>query len=182
MASIIKQLPSDVVDKIAAGEVRPASVVKELLENSIDAGAREINISVIDAGREYICITDDGCGIPYDEMELALQRHATSKLPENNLDNIRLLGFRGEALPSIASVSKLNLISRTSISDQAWKLSIIGGNKEGFSPAAHNIGTTIEVKNLVTLWPQNKKLPSKHSTKTHVLLEHSICLNWMNSR
>jgi len=168
----IRLLPDKTVNQIAAGEVveRPASVVKELLENSIDAGAREINISVIDAGREYICVTDDGCGIPYDEMELALQRHATSKLPENNLDNIRLLGFRGEALPSIASVSKLNLISRTSISDQAWKLSIIGGNKEGFSPAAHNIGTTIEVKDLFFATPARLKfLKTLRTEQKHIV-------------
>ena len=168
----IRLLPDKTVNQIAAGEVveRPASVVKELLENSIDAGAREINITVIDAGREYICVTDDGCGIPYDEMELALQRHATSKLPENNLDNIRLLGFRGEALPSIASVSKLNLISRTSISDQAWKLSIIGGNKEGFSPAAHNIGTTIEVKDLFFATPARLKfLKTLRTEQKHIV-------------
>lgn len=156
----IRKLPVGLVNKIAAGEVieRPASVVKELLENSIDAGAKQIEVAVDGGGIELIRITDDGCGIEADQLELALAPHATSKLQSSeDLFDVRTLGFRGEALASIAEVSHLTLRSRTAASDSGYELRSEGGELEPIRPCPMKVGTTIEVRHLFFNTPVRRK-------------------------
>ena len=164
----IRILPSNLVNQIAAGEVieRPASVVKELVENSIDAGATRIDITLVGGGKALIKIVDNGFGMSADELKLAVERHATSKLPDNNLFNIKHLGFRGEALPSIASVAKLEIVSRQKNSDCAYKIEVAGGKKSEVSPAAGNFGTSIEVRDLFYLTPARLKFLKSASSET----------------
>jgi len=155
----IRLLPSTTVNRIAAGEVveRPASAVKELVENAIDAGARRIQITIRDGGRAAITVADDGCGMTRDEMTLAVERHATSKLPDDDLTHIMTLGFRGEALPSIASVARLTITSRALGADDAWTVAIEAGDKSAPAPAAHPAGTTVEVRDLFFATPARLK-------------------------
>ncbi|GAB3122697.1 DNA mismatch repair endonuclease MutL [Novispirillum itersonii] len=155
----IRLLPPTLINRIAAGEVveRPASAVKELVENAVDAGARRIDVTMVDGGKAAIIVTDDGRGMTPAEMELAVERHATSKLPDDDLFNIGFLGFRGEALPSIGSVARLTLTSRPAGQDSAWSLLIEGGLKGAPEPAAHPFGTRIEVRDLFYATPARLK-------------------------
>ena len=156
----IRLLPEGVINRIAAGEVieRPASVVKELVENAIDAGARSIEITLEESGRRLIRVADDGRGMKRDELPLALARHATSKLAEDgDLWSIATLGFRGEALPSIAAVSRLTLASRAAGSDNAWSIEAAGGEAGQCTPAARPQGTTVTVADLFYATPARLK-------------------------
>lgn len=155
----IRRLPPTLVNRIAAGEVveRPASVVKELVENALDAGARRIEIAMRDGGRSLISVADDGAGMTPEELVLAVERHATSKLPEDDLVDIRSLGFRGEALPSIGAVARLRLTSRPEGQDSAWTLAVEGGSVAEPVPAAHGKGTRVEVRDLFFATPARLK-------------------------
>lgn len=155
----IRRLPETLVNQIAAGEVveRPASALKELVENALDAGASNIDIQLREGGRTLISVTDDGRGMSADELALAVERHATSKLPDDDLVHIKSLGFRGEALPSIGAVARLSLTSRTVDGDSAWTLSVEGGNVGEVEPAAHPQGTRIEVRDLFYATPARLK-------------------------
>lgn len=155
----IRLLSENTINQIAAGEVieRPASAVKELVENSIDAGAKNIDVVMIDGGRKLISVSDDGHGMTDNELVLAVERHATSKLKEDDLSNIITLGFRGEALPSIASVSRFSFKSRAQGSDDAWKIYIEAGKKSDVTPVALNKGSFVEVKDLFYSTPARLK-------------------------
>lgn len=165
----IRQLPEEVANQIAAGEVieRPASVVKELIENSIDAAATNIHIDIEEAGISLIRVRDDGQGIFKDDLKLALQPHATSKLSEfSDLSQIASLGFRGEAIPSIASVSRFKMTSRLSGEEQAWSIENGSIDKEfTIKPAAHETGTTVEVKDLFFSTPGRRKFLKTEKTE-----------------
>lgn len=157
----IRQLTSQLINQIAAGEVveRPSSVVKELAENSLDAGASRLDIELTQGGARLIRVSDNGCGIARDELTLALARHATSKIGSlDDLNGIASLGFRGEALPSIASVSRLNLTSRSAGADGAWMLEGDGRDLvDDPKPAVHGPGTTVEVRDLFFNVPARRK-------------------------
>jgi DNA mismatch repair protein MutL len=155
----IRRLPETLINQIAAGEVveRPAAAVKELVENAIDAGARRIEVGVRDGGRAVITVVDDGCGLGRDELPLAIERHATSKLPDDDLMAVATLGFRGEALPSIGAVSRLTLTSRVRGADDAWSITVDGGTVGPVTPAAHPPGTRIEVRDLFYAVPARLK-------------------------
>mgnify|MGYP001179833404 FL=1 len=166
----IRKLPSHLVNQIAAGEVveRPASVVKELIENSLDAGSRAISIEIMGAGKKLIRVRDDGAGIPKGDLPLAVQRHATSKIESlTDLESVVSLGFRGEALPSIASVARMKLISGRDGS--AWELEIENGSDTGIAPSAHPTGTTVEIYDLFYNTPARRKFLRTDRTEfTHI--------------
>jgi DNA mismatch repair protein MutL len=180
----IRRLPETLVNRIAAGEVveRPAAAVKELVENSIDAGARHIDVILRDGGRSFISVTDDGRGMTAEEIELAIERHATSKLPGDDLVHIDSLGFRGEALPSIGAVSRLTVTSRSKAGHghsngdgagataQAWSLAVEGGRHGTVKPAAHPPGTRVEVRDLFYATPARLKfLKTARTEANHAL-------------
>ncbi len=163
----IRLLPPTLVNRIAAGEVveRPAAAVKELVENAIDAGASRVDVTLADGGRARILVVDDGKGMTPEELSLAVERHATSKLPGEDLLNIATLGFRGEALPSIGSVARLTLTSRTPDAESAWSLSVEGGVKGEPEPAAHPPGTRVEVRDLFYATPARLKFLKQPRTE-----------------
>ena len=169
----IRLLPNDLINKIAAGEVieRPASAVKELVENSIDAGATKIEIIMRNGGRTFISVTDNGCGMSKRDLVLAVERHATSKLPTDNLDSISTLGFRGEALPSIGAVSRLTIKTRSKDMDTGWSINVTGGDIEAVVPSPLKIGTQVEIRDLFYATPARLKFLKTDRTETGRTIE-----------
>ena len=164
----IRVLPPTIVNRIAAGEVieRPASAVKELVENAIDAGATRIDVVARDGGKSLIAVTDDGCGMTADELALAVERHATSKLPGDDLLDIRSLGFRGEALPSIASVSHFVLRTRARGRPSGSEIRVNGGVVASVAEAPSAEGTTVEVDDLFYNLPARRKFLKSDSAES----------------
>lgn len=168
----IRLLPEGTVNRIAAGEVveRPASAVKELVENSIDADSSHIEIAIKGGGRNLIIVADDGFGMSRDELALAIERHATSKLPDDDLLHISSLGFRGEALPSIGSVSRLKIESRSQGSQAAWSIAVDGGENAPIRPVSLTSGTRIEIRDLFFATPARLKfLKTERTELNHIL-------------
>lgn len=170
---IVRKLPDSIVNRIAAGEVveRPASVVKELVENSLDAEATEIELIVRDGGRGLIAVSDNGAGMGPDDLVLAVERHATSKLEDDALTRIASFGFRGEALPSIGAVSRLTLTTRRPGDETGWSLAVYGGRKGELAPAAHAVGTRVEVRDLFFATPARLKFLKAATTETRHAVE-----------
>ncbi len=177
--SVIRRLPPDAVNRIAAGEVieRPAAAVKELVENALDAGAARIDIEIENGGKTRLCVTDDGCGMGPDDLLLAVERHATSKLApgragDYDLTNIATMGFRGEALPSIGAAARLSITSRAVGAGDAWTLSVEGGRIDGPSPAAFGgQGTRVEVRDLFYATPARLKFLKSDQAETTAIGE-----------
>ena len=169
----IRQLPPNLINRIAAGEVveRPASVVKELIENAIDAGASRIDVVAHGGGLSLIRVTDDGSGMDRDDLVLAVERHATSKLKDDDLSHILTLGFRGEALPSIAAVARLTITSRARGADQAHEIAVDGGRKGELKPAAIGEGTRIEVRDLFYATPARLKFMKSERAETAAIAD-----------
>ncbi|TMA61377.1 MAG: DNA mismatch repair protein MutL, partial [Deltaproteobacteria bacterium] len=164
----IQILSDEMASRIAAGEVveRPASVVKELVENSLDAGATEIFVSIEKSGTSLVQVSDNGDGMAAEDLILAVERHATSKLKvEEDLFRIATLGFRGEALPSIGSVSKMQIVSRPLNAPTGQKLSIDGGRKDELRPTAASMGTTIDIKDIFYNTPARRKFLKSPATE-----------------
>jgi DNA mismatch repair protein MutL len=155
----IRLLPPILVNRIAAGEVieRPAAAVKELVENAIDAGASRIDVALKEGGQNLIAVVDNGGGMTPDELALAVERHCTSKLPDDDLLRIAALGFRGEALPSIGAVSRMRIVSRPPSAENAWEIAVEAGKKSTPVPAAHPAGTRVEVRDLFFATPARLK-------------------------
>ena len=168
----IRRLPPELVNRIAAGEVveRPASALKEIVENALDAGAAEVAVRLSAGGLELIEVADDGCGMSPDEMRLALERHATSKLPDDAIDQVASFGFRGEALPSIASVARLTLESRVRGSD-GWRVTVDHGEPAGEGPAALPPGTQVRIEGLFD------KVPARRKFLRSPRAEYAACLD-----
>ncbi|MBM3468246.1 MAG: DNA mismatch repair endonuclease MutL [Alphaproteobacteria bacterium] len=168
----IRFLDATLINQIAAGEVieRPASAVKELVENAIDAGGTKIDVVVREGGRTLISVSDNGSGIPQRDLSLAVERHATSKIPDSDLFNIQTLGFRGEALPSIGAVSRLCITSRTAEDETAWQLHVEGGKKGEPTPTSRGFGTRVEVRDLFYATPARLKFLKAPATElSHIV-------------
>src|SRR4051794_11641253 len=167
----VRQLAENVVNRIAAGEVveRPASVVKELAENALDAGARRIEVLTDGGGRRLIRVTDDGDGMTRADLALAVERHATSKLPDDDLMTIATLGFRGEALPSIGSVARLTITTRHASEPNAWVIAVDAGAKSDVKPAALSQGTRVEVQDLFYATPARLKFLKTDRTEAEAI-------------
>ncbi|MFU7501896.1 MAG: DNA mismatch repair endonuclease MutL [Candidatus Tisiphia sp.] len=163
----IKLLSDSTINRIAAGEVieRPASVVKELVENAIDAASTKIDISLQQAGKNLIIISDDGIGMSEEYLKIAVERHTTSKLDESDLQNIHTFGFRGEALPSIGSVSKMLITSKARGADRAYHIQLSGGHNRDIKPTIHNEGTKIEIRDLFFATPARLKFLRSDKTE-----------------
>ena len=173
----IKMMPEDVSAKIAAGEVieNPASVIKELVENSIDANSKEIVVEIVDGGTKFMKVSDDGVGISKNQVGLAFQRFATSKIIDwENFDNIATLGFRGEALPSISSVAEVDMMTKTKVEEFGVKFQIKNGVVENKNAVGLSIGTSIEVRNLFAELPARRKFLNGISTESSRI---SVVLN-----
>ncbi len=169
----IRRLPENLVNRIAAGEVveRPSSALKELVENAIDAGAARVTVKLVEGGLTSLEVTDDGCGMTPGEMALALERHATSKLPDDAIERVATLGFRGEALPSIASVARFTLESRPHGAEQGWKRVVDHGTIAAEGPAALPPGTRVRVENLFG------KIPARRKFLRTARSEYAACLD-----
>lgn len=168
----IRLLDPMTINRIAAGEVveRPASAVKELVENALDAGSTQIDVTIRDGGQSLIVVRDNGSGMAKDDLFLCVERHATSKLPDNDLMNINTMGFRGEALPSIGSVSRLSITTHDSKANQAWILNVEGGHKQDIAPASLPKGTIVEVRDLFFATPARLKfLRSPKTEQGHIV-------------
>ncbi|MEY4952574.1 MAG: hypothetical protein RL299_998, partial [Pseudomonadota bacterium] len=170
---IIRRLPENLVNRIAAGEVveRPASALKELVENALDAGARNVSVRLAEGGLGGIEVTDDGCGMGPEEIALALERHATSKLPDEHIELVSTLGFRGEALPSIASVSRVSIESRARGAKEGWRRVVDHGALLEEGPAALPPGTRIRVEDLFG------KVPARRKFLRSARSEYAACLD-----
>jgi DNA mismatch repair protein MutL len=157
--SKIERLSDITINRIAAGEVveRPSSVVKELVENSLDAGATDVTIKIESGGRNLISVADNGCGMSPEDLSIAVDKHTTSKLKNNDLLDIKYFGFRGEALPSIASVSRMTIKSLARDSNEAWKIEVLGGEKKNIAPVKCSSGTVIEINDLFFATPARLK-------------------------
>ncbi|HEY4846858.1 MAG TPA: DNA mismatch repair endonuclease MutL, partial [Methylocella sp.] len=155
----VRCLDPVLIDRIAAGEVveRPSAVVKELVENALDAGAARIDVVIESGGRRLIRVIDDGSGMQGDDLGLAVERHATSKLPTNDLSQIATLGFRGEALPSIGSVAALDIFSRAEGSSHGFSIRVDQGKKHALAPCSLPQGTKVEVRDLFAATPARLK-------------------------
>ncbi len=169
----IRQLPPNLINRIAAGEVveRPASVVKELVENAIDAGASRIDVTVSGGGLQLIRVADDGAGMSAGDLDLAIERHATSKLKGEDLSHILTLGFRGEALPSIGAVARLRITSRARDSGEAFSIEVDGGRKAQLKPAARSAGTDVEVRDLFYATPARLKFMKTERAETTAITD-----------
>ncbi len=155
----VRQLGEQVINQIAAGEVieRPASVIKELVENAVDAGAKQVEIVTAAGGKTLMRVADDGEGMRQEDLQLAIRRHCTSKISDDDLFDIRTLGFRGEALPSIGSVARLAIQTRHKDEDHAWAIAVEGGREQPLVPAARTKGTQVEVRDLFFATPARLK-------------------------
>jgi DNA mismatch repair protein MutL len=169
----VRQLPENVVNRIAAGEVieRPASVVKELVENAIDAGATRIEVVISGGGRELIRVSDNGSGMSAEDLALSVERHATSKLDSEDLLNISTLGFRGEALPSIGAAARLSIATRARGSENAIEVRVEGGEKSEIRPAALAEGTRVEVRDLFYATPARLKFLKSEQAETSAAID-----------
>jgi DNA mismatch repair protein MutL len=169
----IRLLPPTLIDRIAAGEVieRPAAAVKELVENAIDAGPSRIDLQLHEGGRQLIAVADNGHGMGRGDLALAVERHCTSKLPDDDLSRITALGFRGEALPSIAAVSRMHIVTRPADAENGWEITIAAGHKSAVAPAAAAPGTRVEVRDLFFATPARLKFLKTARTERDLALD-----------
>src|ERR1700730_10891924 len=169
----IRLLPPVLVNRIAAGEVveRPAAAVKELVENAIDAGASRIDVALKEGGQSLISVADNGAGIAQDELALAVERHCTSKMPDDDLSCIAALGFRCEALSSIGAVSRMRIVSRPAGAANDWEITVEAGEQRAAVPAAYPPGTRVEVRDLFFATPARLKFLKTSRTERDLAVD-----------